>query len=63
MGKRIVEDRLAGRWSWVSELPAAAVEDLPEELDGGSFLDRWGATEDEVTSVVPLPMSLMAWSA
>jgi len=53
MGKRIVEDRSERTWPWVSALPASAVHDLPEALDGASFLDRWGATDDAVTTVDP----------
>ena len=49
MGKRIVEDAIGARWPWVSELPDRAVADLPEALDGATFLDRWGATDDDVT--------------
>ena len=53
MGKRIVEDAAGREWPWGSELPPAAVDDLPEDLDGGTFLERWGATGDEVTTVRP----------
>jgi L-arabinokinase len=53
MGKRIVEDALGRRCSWVSELPHDALDDLPETLDGAGFLDRWGGTDDDVTSVDP----------
>ena len=38
MGKRMVEEILGQRWAWVSELPPAAVDDLPEALDGSAFL-------------------------
>jgi len=51
MGKRVVEDATGREWSWVSELPRAAVDELPENLDGGTFLERWGATDDDVTAV------------
>ena len=51
MGKRIVEDAFGREWSWVSELPSAAVDDLPEDLVGAAFLERWGATGDDVTAV------------
>ena len=34
-------------------LPDSAVGDLPEALDGAAFLDRWGATDDDVTTVDP----------
>jgi L-arabinokinase len=51
MGKRIVEDALDRTWSWVSELPGDAVDDLPDALSGGEFLDRWGDTPDTVTVV------------
>ncbi len=53
MGKRMVEDALEEQWSWVSELPRAAVDDLPDALDGDSFLDRFGATDDDVTTIDP----------
>ena len=33
--------------------PEAAVGELPEALDGAAFLDRWGATDDDVTTVDP----------
>jgi L-arabinokinase len=52
MGKRMVERALGEQWSWVSELPRAAVDDLPAALDGDSFLDRFGATND-VTTIDP----------
>ena len=53
MGKRILEESLRARRSWVSELPVEAMSDLPETLDGATFLERWGATDDPVTSVEP----------
>ena len=53
MGKRIVEDATNWSWPWVSELPADAVADLPDELDGAAFLDRWRRTDDRVTAVDP----------
>src|SRR6476659_403668 len=53
MGKRIVEDALGRTWSWVSELPRDALDELPESLDGATFLDRWRATDDDVTMVDP----------
>jgi galactokinase len=51
MGKRIVEDAAGQEWSWVSELPRAAVDALPEDLDGATFLERWGDMDDDVTAV------------
>ncbi len=53
MGKRIVEARTGHTWPWVSELPAEAVDELPETLDGATFLDGWTATDDVVTTVDP----------
>ena len=53
MGKRIVEARAGRTWPWVSALPAGAVDDLPETLDGAAFVDRWGTTDDDVTTVDP----------
>jgi galactokinase len=53
MGKRMVEDDAHRSWRWISELPLAAVEGLPEVMDGSAFLDRWGAHGDDVTSVDP----------
>jgi L-arabinokinase len=53
MGKRIIEESSGRTWSWVSELPAEAMTDLPDTLDGASFLDRWGRTDDTVTTVDP----------
>ena len=43
----------AARVAWVSELPNAALVDLPDALDGATFLDRWGATDDSLTTVDP----------
>ena len=31
----------------------SAVDELPETLDGAAFLDRWGTTDDDVTTVDP----------
>ena len=53
MGKRMVEEAAARRWSWVSQLPRATVDELPDVLDGSLFLDRWGATGDDLTAVRP----------
>ena len=53
MGKRMIEDAVGQTWSWVSELPRTAVDDLPDALDGATFLERWGSTEDDVTVVEP----------
>jgi len=53
MGKAIVEASAGRTWSWVSELPEAALADLPEALAGADFLDRWGGTEDTLTTVDP----------
>jgi galactokinase len=51
MGKRMVEDVVGRPWPWVSELPRDAVSDLPETVEGATFLDRWGRTDDDVTQV------------
>jgi galactokinase len=53
MGKRMVEAAAGRPWPWVSQLPRAAVEELPETLEGQAFLAEWGPTEDGVTRVVP----------
>jgi galactokinase len=53
MGKRIVEDARGRTWSWVSELPRDAVDELPDTLDGASFVERWQHTDDRVTTVDP----------
>ncbi len=53
MGKRMVEDAAARTWPWVSELPRAAAAELPDLLDGSSFLNGWGSTGDDVTTVRP----------
>ena len=53
MGKRMVEEAAARTWSWVSELPRDAVEELPDLLDGSAFLQAGGATGDDVTPVRP----------
>jgi galactokinase len=51
MGKRIVEDARGRTWSWASELPRDAVEELPDTLDGAVFIERWHDTEDDLTAV------------
>jgi galactokinase len=51
MGKRIVEKRMGRTSSWVSDLPADGVDELPDTLDGATFLDRWGTSDDAVTTV------------
>jgi len=51
MGKRIVEHLADRRWPWVSSLPEDALGELPDALDGATFLDRYGATDDPVTTV------------
>ena len=53
MGKRMIEDSLGRTWSWVSELPRDALDELPDALDGATFLDQWGGTNDDVTTVDP----------
>ena len=54
MGKRMVERcRRRDAGAWVSELPTAALTELPDALDGATFLDRWGATDDSLTTVEP----------
>ena len=53
MGKRMVEDMAGRSWTWVSELPLSAVDQLPEDIGGSTFLDRWGHHGDDVTSVDP----------
>jgi galactokinase len=53
MGKRIVEDVVGAHSAWVSDLPTAAVSDLPDALDGAAYLERWGATDDALTTVDP----------
>lgn len=52
MGKRIVEARTGCVWPWVSQLPREAVDALPEAVDGATFLDHWGGTDDDVTMVL-----------
>ena len=53
MGKRLAEERTGRAVDWVSELTADAVAALPEALDGWAFLERWGPTDDTVTTVDP----------
>ncbi len=53
MGRRIAEATSSRRWRWTSELPAELLAALPDELDGGTFLDRWEATDDPLTTVDP----------
>jgi galactokinase len=53
MGKRMVEAAAGRTWSWGSQLPGEAVDELPDVLDGGIFLAQWGATDDDLTAVRP----------
>jgi galactokinase len=53
MGKRMVESAVGRTWSWISELPPPAVGDLPDAIGGAAFLDRWGGTDDDLTTVDP----------
>jgi L-arabinokinase len=39
--------------SWTSELPPSCLVDLPEEVDGASFLDRWSSAEDPLSTIDP----------
>ncbi len=54
MGKRIVDDAVGRHAAWVSELPTAALVDLPDTLDGATFLERWTTTDDPLTTVDPV---------
>ena len=61
MGKRLAEEATGCAVGWLSELPADAVADLPDALDGWAFLERWGPTDDTVTTVDPdLPYPVRA---
>jgi L-arabinokinase len=51
MGKRIVEAATSRSWGWVSELPPDAVATLPDAVDGVEFAERWGDTDDPLTTV------------
>ena len=53
MGKRMVEGAAGRTWPWVSQLPCAAAEALPDLLEGRAFLQEWGDTGDDVTVVRP----------
>ncbi len=53
MGKRMVEGAAGRTWPWVSQLPSAAVEALPDLFEGRAFLEEWGETGDDVTVVRP----------
>jgi L-arabinokinase len=53
MGKRIVEETASRSCDWVSELALDTVAALPESLDGAAFLERWGPTDDALTTVTP----------
>jgi len=53
MGKRMVEDATGHSWSWASELPASAVDSLPDVFSGSEFIDHWGDHGDTVTAVDP----------
>ena len=57
MGKRIIEQRASRSWTWVSELPADEAASLPETVDGATFLDRWGTTDDALTTIDPAETS------
>ena len=37
----------------MSELPRAALDELPAVVDGSTFLEGWGASGDDVTAVRP----------
>ena len=56
MGKRMAEEGTGRTWPWVSAVPREAVDSLPEVVDGATFLDQWGGTDDEVTTVDPAEM-------
>lgn len=53
MGKAMIEQAAGRRWRWVSELPPAAVAGLPVAVEGERFLERWGETGDDATTVDP----------
>jgi galactokinase len=53
MGKRIAEEKLGHPVTWTSELPDECVAALPDEVDGASFIDRWGATDDALSLIDP----------
>jgi galactokinase len=53
MGKRIVDDLRGTPSTWVSELPAPALADLPDTLTGAEFLERWRSTDDPLTVLEP----------
>jgi L-arabinokinase len=53
IGKRIAEDATNASHAFVSEVPADALASLPETLSGAEFLERWGTTDDRVTTVDP----------
>jgi L-arabinokinase len=53
MGKRMAEDAAGRSWAWVSELPPALVDRLPDTLEGASFLERWDGDVDDLTSIDP----------
>ena len=53
MGRRMVEQRAGRSWAWTSQLPRAAALELPEEIEGATFLERWGETGDPLTVIEP----------
>jgi galactokinase len=53
MGKCMVERSMGHTWSWVSQLPHDAVDELPALLEGQAFRAEWGAAADDVTQVRP----------
>ena len=53
MGKRIVEERSRAAVAVGERAARSAVAELPEALDGAAFLDRWGTTDDAITTVDP----------
>lgn len=53
MGKRMVEAATGERWAWVSEISTDLLGQLPDAIDGATFLDRFGGTDDAATEVDP----------
>ena len=49
----MVESHAGRSWAWTSELPLAAIGELPEEIDGALFLERFRYTDDPLTIVEP----------
>lgn len=53
MGRRMAEAHAGQSWPWTSDLPLDAVRALPDTIAGAAFIERWGSTDDPLTTVHP----------